>query len=376
MIKFDKYTGGSTMISRKKIILSLLIAGTIIIIISPSQWRKEITKLPAAFFSCSMKSRSWWNEGEIGVMADSSEWKLIETEMRNVYEHVIRTPEVEKTFTLKHISMNDFDWYTRSKYLIIVSTLNSTGKIGNIIKHQVKDPEIRAGVIKGEYYAFPLKDQWAKNQLILVLVAKDINSLKKKIIANGNFIYNIFKSDYLDYLKSTIEGSRGNKELEKELVDKYDWSILPQLDYFKVQSFPEKGFIWFRRLFPERWIFVRWIDGGDMSMLRPEWIIKERNRIGAEYYGGDSVVNKYLFSRQAIFLDRNAQITTGLWENNGKIKGGPFKNYTFYDPISRRVYMIDLALYAPGKDKLPYLYRMDVIAKSFRTIFDMNMEDE
>ena len=115
-------------------------------------------------------------------------------------------------------------------------------------------------------------------------------------------------------------------------------------------------------------------------MLRPEWVIRERNRIGAEYYGGDRVVTykyEYLNSHEGEFLGREAQITHGLWENKVKVKGGLFKNYTFYDPLSRRVFMIDLAMHAPLKDrKLPYLHRMDVIAKTFRTIFDNTEKEE
>ncbi len=65
-----------------------------------------------------------------------------------------------------------------------------------------------------------------------------------------------------------------------------------------------------------------------------------------------------------------------LWENEDKVAGGPFKNYTFYDSLSRRIYMIDLAVYAPDRDKLPFVKRMEIIAKTFRTIFDPEDDDE
>ena len=50
--------------------------------------------------------------------------------------------------------------------------------------------------------------------------------------------------------------------------------------------------------------------------------------------------------------------------------GGPFKNYTFYDPLSRRIYMIDISVYAPERDKMPSLRQLNLIARTFRTIFD------
>ncbi len=326
--------------------------------------------VPSFLVSCSINPNCWWDEGVIGVMADSSDWQGIQVNLINTFEHIIRTPQSESTFRLKHIPMNQFELYTRYKYLIIASTMSSSGKIGQIVQEQLQDSLIRKGVLEGEYYVFPLRNQWAKDQLIAVLVAKDIQTLRKKITANSDFIYTIFKSDYDEFIQSTIEGTRANQKLEKELLEKYDWTLLLQRDYFVVQEFPAEGFIWFRRLMPERWIFVRWIDGGDIDMLRPEWLVKERNRIGAKYYGGDRVVNKYLFSRQSEFLGREAQITRGLWENVSKVKGGPFMNYAFYDPLSRRVFIIDCAMYAPQKDKLPFLHRMEVIVKTFRTIFD------
>lgn len=326
--------------------------------------------IPSFLVSCTFKPNSWWDEGIIGVMADSTDWQRIQVNLRDVYERIIRTPQSESTFRLKHVPIEKFELYTRFKYLIIASTMNSKGKIGQIVQEQLQDSLIKKGILDGEYYVFPLRDQWAKDQLIAVLVAKDIQTLNQKILSNREFIYNIFKSDYEEYIHYTIEENRANHKLEGKLREKYEWTLLLQRDYFVVQEYPADGFIWFRRLMPERWIFVRWIEGGDMEMLRPGWIVRERNRIGAKYYGGDQVVNKYLYSREGEFLGRDAQITRGLWENEGKVKGGPFKNYTFYDPLSRRIFMIDLAMYAPQKDKLPYLHRMDVIAQTFRTIFD------
>ena len=67
------------------------------------------------------------------------------------------------------------------------------------------------------------------------------------------------------------------------------------------------------------------------------------------------------------FLNRPAIITTGLWARNDIIIGGPFKNFTFYDKESKRIYVIDTFAFNPGKKKLPLLKRLDVIANTFQT---------
>jgi len=325
----------------------------------------------AMALSCSMKKNSWWQEPVIGVMADSTDWQALQGDLRTTYERVVRTPQAEKTFKLRYVTEDDFMRYTRFKYLVLAATLESTGRVGKIVQRVCSDPVVRQGVENGEHYMFIERDQWSRDQLMLILVSKDIPTLKKKIADNRTFLYNIFDSDFKEYLLKTMYKKREKKDIEKDLLIKYGWNFRVQHDYFLAQEFPDEGFVWFRRLYPERWIFVRWIDGGDTTNLDSWWVIKERNRIGSQYYGGDRVAEKYLFSPRSTFLGRPAQVTTGLWENDAKVAGGPFRNYTFYDALSKRLYMIDIAVFAPGEDKLPYLRRLDIMAHTFKTIFEM-----
>ncbi len=321
--------------------------------------------------SCSLKPKGWWNEGVIGVMADSTDWEPLQGPLRSAFERIVRTPQLEKTFSLKYVRRADFSRYTEFRYLVLVATLGSRGKIGEIVGGVISDPEIRKGVEEEKYYVWVQRNQWAKDQLMVILVAKDVSTLRRKIENNSDFLYAIFDTDFNQRLKSEMFRRGGKKKIEKELMATYGWTMRIQRDYFFVQEFPDEGFVWFRRMYPERWIFVRWIDGGDTTLLNAQWVVGERNRIGAAYYGGDCVTNEYFFSHRSTFLGRTAQVTSGLWENPSKVAGGPFKNYTFYDSFSRRVYMIDLAVFAPGKDKVPYLLRQEVIARTFRTVFDM-----
>ena len=139
----------------------------------------------------------------------------------------------------------------------------------------------------------------------------------------------------------------------------------------------EDGYVWLRRLYPERWIFIHWIEKGDTSMLNTDWVVRERERLEKAYMEGEEVSEHYLVSFRSEFLGRDAVVTTGLWEQKEKEVGGPFKNYTFYDPLSGRLYMIDLAIFAPeyAGQKLPFLKRMDIMAHTFRTVYD-TVEDE
>lgn len=326
-------------------------------------------------FSCSFKPRGWWEEGIIAVMADSTDWQALEGVLRSTFEHTVRTPQIERLFSLYHVSGNDFSRYTEYRYLVLAATLESEGEIGQIVGNAITDPEVRRGVEEGEYYVIPYPNQWAKDQLMVILVAKDIPTLREKIENNSDFIYGIFDTDFKDRLIEDMFERGEQKDLANRLMTTYGWKLRLQQDYFLVQEFPREGFMWFRRMYPERWIFIRWIDGGDTTLLTPEWVIGERNRIGTEYYTGDHIEDQYFFSYRSTFLGRDAQITSGIWGNDSKVAGGPFKNYTFYDALSRRVYMIDVAVHAPGRVKIPFLRRLEIIGHTFRTIFDMETDE-
>ena len=321
--------------------------------------------------ACSIKPRGWESEGVIAVMADEGDWTALEPNLRKAFEKVIRTPQIETTYILRFVKPDEFKTYTEYRKLILLATLESKGQVGEIVNRVIAHPEIRAQVERGERFYIIQKNQWAKEQLMLILVAKDLEALKEQLLVNDENVYKVFDEALTGQLEKEMFDKKEQKELEERLMRTYNWNLRMQHDYFVAQEFPVDGFIWFRRLFPERWIFVRWIDGGSPDLLTQEWVMGERDRIGVEYYGGDKVAEKYLFSYRGEFLGRPAQITQGLWENDDKVAGGPFKNYTSYDEYTQRIYMIDLAIFAPERDKMPYLKRHEIIAHSFQTIFDV-----
>ena len=142
--------------------------------------------------SCSLKPRSWWTEGEIGVIADQEDWEVLRSPLERVYERVVRTPQIERMFTIRYVPESDIERYTNYRYLILAATLESQGRVGQIVERVVSDPEIRQGVEEGEYYVFTQRDQWAQNQLMIILVAKDLMALREKIETNEEFLYAIF----------------------------------------------------------------------------------------------------------------------------------------------------------------------------------------
>lgn len=339
------------------------------------QIRCVLSVLLLLALSCGFKTQSWWNEPQIVVLAEHDDWGMIEKPLKDALERVVRTPQPEKEYVVTHSGPEGYEQYRHTRYLIVAASLESKGRIGDLVRGMLQDPEARRQVREGEQFSFVYRDPWARDQWMLVLTAANIRALKETIEAQSHMIYEYFDQAVNAYLLEEMYERGEQKELEKELMELYGWKIRLQRDYFIAQSEPRDGVLWFRRIQPERWILIKWIEDADTSgVFSREWVVHERNRIGDLYYGGDRVVDRYLFSYESEFLGRRAQVTTGLWENEEKIAGGPFKNYTFYDSVSGRIYMIDLAVFAPEYDKVPLLRRMKIIARTFRTLFDRDVE--
>ena len=198
-------------------------------------------------FACNIKPRGWWKESVIAVMADSTDWALLQGSLRSTFEHVIRTPQIEKTYSVKYVKDEEFTQYTEFRYLILAATLQSKGRIGEIVQRVITDPEIRRGVEEGEYYVFTQSNQWAKDQLMVILVGRDIPSLREKIETNSPFLYAIFDTDFNHRCKEDMLEGRTNKKLEESLMSKYNWTIKLQRDFFLSQELATEGFAWFRR---------------------------------------------------------------------------------------------------------------------------------
>ncbi|MGH7595519.1 MAG: DUF4837 family protein [bacterium] len=122
-----------------------------------------------------------------------------------------------------------------------------------------------------------------------------------------------------------------------------------------------------RRAWPERWLFVSWQNLDDPSRITRDWIIAWRNRLGERFYENDRIViNTDLIAREVDFAGRWALELQGLWENERKAAGGPFKSWAFYDGQTRQAFLIDIAVFNPGKEKIRFLRQLEIIVRTFR----------
>jgi hypothetical protein len=315
-------------------------------------------------------------EDEIYVVADSVEFAELSISLETTFEKLIYTPQPEKLFTLKRISVNQVEKYKNRKNIIIVAPLNSSSTTSQFIK-AVIDSAARERLLKGNGFLIKKYDLWAKDQLVMVLTSPTMQELEFNILKHKDDLLYAFQKISDKRLYSSLYSARYEQEdIEGKLLKDYGWIIYVQADYKLALNKPEDNFIWLRRS-PnsdmERWIFVHWIDNASPELLQPDSIRAIRNKMTQKYYRttDDSayviIAQDYYTTSEVNFKGRYTIFTQGLWELNIKGMGGPFINYTFYDEKSKRLYMLDGSVYAPKYYKRNLIQQMDVTLQSFMT---------
>jgi len=337
----------------KSLLLSSALVATLAILVIPG---------------CSRKPTALGSDSEIHVLADSTLWNQAEGQLRAIFEKVEYTPQKELVFT---ILKGDPSNYKRFKNLIVLSTLESADEISRSVNSNLAAnalAQVNAGNI-----IFVQKENWARDQMIMFLIGKNINTLLARIDDQQAEIFHQFDKHWNSIHENILYEQQEQVDVEKHLAATYGWSIRVPLDYkLETQSAGDR-FVMFHRPLPPRWFAVYWVDEADSTLITRDWCIRQRNRIGEKFYDREVVEERWddVQSEEVMFLNRRALKLKGLWKTPDDATdsaGGPFRLYCFYNEKQKRIYFIDFHLFSPGLQrlKLHYLRQMEIIANTFR----------
>lgn len=324
----------------------------------------------AFLISCQREVPSSGNEKEIIVIADSTDYDFLKGELSRAFEREIPTPWPEVIFALHRVPASQMEKYLRHSQLLLIGILGSAiPRNGTADKIEAMlTPELKARIVKGQDYVLKKDDPWAKEQRLVVLAAAHLDTLKQRLAGHRDELFELFNQPLLERTKKEMYSHFEQTDLEKTLREKYGWTLRIQHDYHVYKEFPQESFVMLRRAWPERWLFVSWQNWHDPNRITRDYVIEWRNRLGERFYENDRLVNSNdLIAREVDFAGRRALELQGLWENASKAAGGPFKAWAFYDEQTRQAFLIDIAVFNPGKEKIRFVRQLEIMARTFET---------
>ncbi len=294
-------------------------------------------------------------------------------QLEEIFQKPIMTPQIEKEYSLIEGNWNSFETFSRWRNILVIGMLNDNSPPSRLILQSLKQDAIQLIRIN-QAFIFVKHDLWAKNQTVMFLIAKNDSIMAENLEVYGNEMYQIMDRDIKNRLKGWLYDKHERTNISEKLIKNYQFSIrVPQL-YQLARDVPDSNYIWFTSSAPDRWILITWQDmppGANITVNAREAADK-RDSLTTRFYPHDLVVKKHTHAR---LVELNGMPTIelrGLWENDSLLVGGPFMNYQLFDRATRRYYIIDYAIFAPGLDKNIYLKQFEAIISTFKTYHSEN----
>ncbi|RMG63319.1 MAG: DUF4837 family protein, partial [Calditrichaeota bacterium] len=285
--------------------------------------------LAAAFWwSGCAKPDSHGEFDEIIVFADSTDWLEYQDHFKAIFARLIKTPVLEPEYVLSWKSFDRFEQFKQFRNIFFIARLDADLPVSSEVKHLLS-PEIVAGIRSGKYFYIPKKDVWANDQYVCFFVAPSREAMIQRIYDLGKLAYDDFERYYYDRLYRFMYRRYENTDLERYLKDHFPFSLRVQHDYFVADENLQRGYVWLRRLDPDRSLTVHWLPLADSVQLSYNWVVKERNRLAGWIYEGDVVVEAETTHRPIRFLGMPALRIEGTWKNPKYVIGGPFRTVAF-----------------------------------------------
>ncbi|MEX0723958.1 MAG: DUF4837 family protein [Gracilimonas sp.] len=324
------------------------------------------------------------NTREVVVVMDSTQWESETADaIRDVFgKWVLTVPNAEPYYDLRFTRIRSQDQLERirkQKNIIFAAPIDEESNTGRQIRGFLDD-SLEQRVRSGDSFAFPIVDQWYRDQYALILTSTSDSALAQKIRNTENSLLSNMLEKELKRWEYFVYERYEQTQYSDSLWENYGYKVRIQHDYIK--NIDTLNFHSFRRFLPEndRWMWTWHLDNvNDISFLDQDWIIATRDSLQELYIKGarDSMYVQTFVDDQERrpIVTESFQLgrlltyeTRGTWYMKNGLMGGPFVNFTYYDPDTKRLFMADYNQFAPSvRQKLRFVRQFRAMGRTFQS---------
>ncbi|MEX0906386.1 MAG: DUF4837 family protein [Balneolaceae bacterium] len=326
---------------------------------------------------------------EVVVVLDSTQWSsdtalaLDETFGRGI--ETLPRPEGAYRLIYRDFSNNaELESLKEFKNVMFVSPIDAETNVGTFIRALLSD-DVEERVRTEESFAFPLENRWVRDQWTLILTSTTDELLAEKIRNSEESLVGHLADREFDRRLDEIYRRGEQTELSDSLWNQYGWSVRMQHDY--VRTVDTTNVTVFRRSLPDndRWMWAWWQDDVESpDFIDGEWINATRDSLMEIYMRGSReesyITTEYRRPVETSAIEREDRITgfetLGVWRMTEDFMGGPFVNFTYYDPATQRLYMIEYGQFAPSVAKRRFVRQFQAMGRTFQADSTVNQSSE
>ena len=311
-----------------------------------------------------VKPRAQGADNELVVVTSFEDRDAIQTVLTTIFNDTLYTPQPEPYYRTVWADPENFNDVKNHVNVIVAAFGENPRNLGVKLVKNLLSPAQYKSTMDGENQIIFAKDVFARNQNYLIMNSLTIDKLLERAEDQGPWLKKQYDDLFFKRQSVYLFGkSSRQKKLEKELEEKYAWTMNIPWGFTVIANSAEQQLFWMGRDMPYRWLAVQWEEG--LSYTDSASVDDHVKRLIPEYFESIQYVD-HLFNIEPVsFYHWGAWKITGLWESIEEAQGGPFISYLFYDEATNRTFFIHLMIFHPGKDKYLLLRQVDIVAHSF-----------
>jgi hypothetical protein len=284
------------------------------------------------------------------IITVCDDFKAIQEELETILEKKIYTPTEECIFTIYSVSPDDFLRYNKRRNVMVIGTLGESlidSLLSEGAKKKVKSKE---GFVFGEENLF------INGQSVLIVASPEKSLLKDIIEENEKIIFGYFVSGVRKRLREGLYKDGFQKDLYERLLLEHGFSLKVPLGWVVARD--TNQFFEIIRHNPDRIISIYW-EYKPKGKITYSEAVRIRNDIAKKWLEEDCVDTEKTQIHATDFHDILCQKLTGIWQNDEKVMGGPFRTYII--STKDRFYFLDMHIFAPGEKKWLWQEQLEFI---------------
>ena len=325
-----------------------------------------ILLLPLFWQGCS-KPRSWGDWDEITVFVDSLDRQQLEPQLQEIFTAHSISPQLEPWFRLRFCNREELNTLGNRRLLLFIgSRIDADWAVSKYVR-SLFPGEVLTRIREGERLLFSRENALAQPQQAVILPATSPGDMLELLAERDSALVQIF----LDFARAQVKERLYSRYEQVELADSLrrmlDVNLRIPHDYQVVNALPEENMLRFRRFYPDRWIAVQVLPGLPDDLYDTRYLLDLRDSLGIHFYDKVYVERDPDFVRVTPITVNNhsGACLEGLWGTFELIGGGPYILYVIPDPEHNRTMLLDGAVFAPGKDKNPFLLQLWSILETY-----------
>lgn len=250
-------------------------------------------------------------------------------------------------------------------------------KFDHITKRHRNIVWVKVGSDQPESKILVQKNLWAKNQILLTLLAPDETALTGLLSENREKIVMLIVNKDLKTLAANFESAK-DPEISKILRNNFKIDLAVPNEYVTGTNKPD--FLWvsleYRNI--KQGILVYTYPYRDKNTFSRDFLVKKRNSVVKQNVQGEIegsyMTTESLFPPIYSAFEHNGHYTAeirGLWRmQDGLIMGGPFVSLSQLDEKRNRIVTVEGFVYGPGEKKRDLMQQVEAIVYSLKIIDD------